>query len=117
MEFQGCGDFRYWLVEQGFKVYKDGLTSELNLCNWCACRHTELPYRECETGQKVVLLVKPYHFKGEAHAPGVEVDIRGEAINTCFQLKAYAISQIELMTRLSEIEAALINAWDALSKE
>jgi hypothetical protein len=115
----GCDELREWLIAQGFRVAHDSLQRD-NECNWYAYRRSALPARECECneGKAMQLVVKPHKYAHHS-APGdvwesIEVDVTGETGGLWFKLQAYSLKRDELMGRLHEIEAALIEAWNAL---
>lgn len=115
----GCDDLREWLTAQGFSVARDSLGRD-NECNWYAYRRSALPARECECndGKPIQLLVKPHKFTHHSAPLGawesVEVDVTGEAGGLWFKLRAYSLKHDELRARLSDIEASLVAAWNAL---
>ena len=120
-DFYGLDDLREWLQLQGFSISQDMLRSD-NGCNWYAYRRSELPARECEcnAGKPTQIVVRPHLFR-HASAPtpsgaweSVEVDVTGEASGVWFKLQAYSLKPEELRERLSEIEAALVAAWNAI---
>ena len=71
-------------------------------------------------GTPAQIVVRPHRFE-HASAPtpsgaweSVEVDVTGEASGIWWKLQAYSLKPDELRERLSEIEGALIAAWNAI---
>jgi hypothetical protein len=119
--FKGRDDLREWLIVQGFKVSLDSITRD-NGCNWYAYRRSAIPARECECndGKPMQIVVRPYLFLpsgGRSEHRSTEVDVTGEAGGVWFKLSAYSLRDGELQARLPDIEASLIAAWNALTKE
>lgn len=114
----GLDELREWLEAQGFRTAVDSLGGRDNECNWYAYRRSELPARECECneGKPMQLVVRPFKY-ARPTAPAwesAEVDVSGEAGGVWFKLKAYSLPLGELRSRLPEIEARLIAAWNSL---
>src|SRR3990170_1856844 len=105
-----------FLTEHGFK-FGTVPSREMNNVNWYAWRASKLPARECECneGKPAQLVVYPYSFNlHEKNRTSVEVEICDEAGEIWYKLQAYSITADEFMARMDEIEASLINAWNAL---
>lgn len=123
-ELIGCDSLRGWLTAQGFRVALDDLSHKDNECNWYAYRNSRSPARDCECnyGKPMQIVVHPWRIaagNGVLRACGlesVEIDVTGEVEGRWYQLRCYGIKHDELMTRLHEIEEALIAAWNALRR-
>lgn len=113
----GCDELRAWLQAQGFRVWRNYMSTQHNACNWYAAKRSAIPARECECNEDkpAQIVVYPHDFEihGRRHQSN-EVEITGEAADTWFNLKAYGIKDDELKARLPEIEAMLVSAWNAL---
>lgn len=105
-----------WLEEQGFNFGKQEIHKPLNQCDWYAWRRIMLNARECEcNGPKVQLVITPYSFvTSDYKSESAEVDITGEAGEVWWKLMAYSLKPSEIIDRLDEIEASLVNAWNSL---
>ena len=113
----GCNDARKWLIKIGFKCFVDTLRRPGNLCNWYACRRTAIAARECEcnTGKTMQIVIHPYAYEIAVTVnESFGVSIVGEAGSLWFDLKAYSMNSDELKTRLGDVEAMLVRAWNAL---
>ena len=115
----GCDELRAWLEAQGFSSAVNNLGRD-NECNWYAYRRSAINARECECndGKPMQVLVTPHRVSHPSAPNGAwqsaEVDVTGEAGGVWFKLKAYSLPHDELVTRLPDIEARLIAAWNAL---
>ena len=118
--FTGLDDFRAWLESVGFRVYRDGMNSTANLCDWYACRPASGGAEcECNTGKAVQIVVHPHLMivDGLTKMESAEVDITGEAGGEWYRLAAYSIRPADLRDKLPTIEASLIAAWNSLYRE
>lgn len=120
-KFTGSDDLREWLISQGFRIDLNSLKSEVNLCNWYAYRHSDIPARACECNSDkpgMQIVVKPFYWKmeGVVHA-STEIELTGEYAETWYNLRAYGVGQDEIKEKLPGIEKSLIAAWSALSYE
>jgi hypothetical protein len=117
----GLDDFREWLLGRGFKVAKNSLQSQSNLCDWYACRRSEMPARRCECNDDkrgVQIVVHPHLFEvSSVRHESAEVSISGEAGGVWFELKAYSMKPAEFQSKSDEIERMLVAAWNALVPE
>ena len=115
---RGMDDLRSWLEENGFRIAEDGLRNQDNEATWYAYRRSGLPARECECneGKSMQLVVKPHHYtlRDGRTLESSEVNVTGEAGGVWFKLSAYSLPTDTLRERLSEVEANLIAAWNAL---
>ena len=113
MKFHGLDNLQEWLLKNGFTILENSGRSDYNEAEWHAYR--SLPSaRECETnGPKIALWIKPY-VSSAINYEHCEVDITGEAAGLWFNLRVYMAKPDEVMSRLPEIEAKLVAAWNAL---
>lgn len=116
--FHGLDDLREWLEAQGFRTAVYSLGGRDNQCNWYAYKLSTLPARECECndGKPMQLVVRPFKcaFSPPRAWESVEVDVSGEAGGVWFKLMAYSLTPSELRSKLPEVEARLIAAWNSL---
>lgn len=118
--YTGCDELRAWLTAQGWAIYADTL-SRGRECNWYAARKTVHDARECETndGKRMQVCVWPSRLWDGTGAwwEAASVEVTGEAGGIWYTVKAYSLRHDEMMARLPQIEASLIDAWNALGME
>lgn len=106
-----------WLKDQGFSFGRQ--TRQMNECDWYAWRRSALPARPCDcNGPGLQLVINPYAMRldGTLHE-SVEVEVTGEAGEIWWKLLAYSMKPADLVARLTDVEAALVAAWNAVQPE
>jgi len=118
MDFYGLDDFRLKLEELGYRSYPDHLKSDMNDCNWIACKRVQEPCRECETNErKVQYVIHPYHFTIHSNTHrSYTLEIVGEHAGVWYKLEAYGLD-VDTLSNINEVESKLLKAWNALGEQ
>lgn len=110
------GQLRDWLEQQGFGFGNNQFRGQMNDCDWYAWRRSKLSARDCDrNGPKMQIVVTPHSCNRDGKQwESVEADVTGECDGIWYKLQAYSLTPAELVTRLDEIETALVTAWNSL---
>lgn len=110
------GQLRDWLEQQGFGFGNNQFRGQMNDCDWYAWRRSKLDARDCDrNGPKMQIVVTPHSYELDGKRwESVEADVTGECAGVWYKLQAYSLTPAELVTRLDEIETALVTAWNSL---
>ena len=110
------GQLRDWLEQQGFCFGNNQFRGQMNDCDWYAWRRSKLSARDCDcNGPKMQIVVTPHSCNRDGKQwESVEADVAGECDGIWYKLRAYSLTPAELVTRLDEIETALVTAWNSL---
>ena len=103
-----------FLEKRGYKFYKNYIDPD-NQCDWYACKRTESK-RECTSNEKPVqIVVTPlkYDCDGISYT-SVEVNLTAEFNGVWWKLKAYSLSEKDVIKNLEMIEMSLVKAWEVL---
>lgn len=114
-------EFKEALETAGYRTSDNPMASRMNECQWIAYRRSNLEARSCECnddkpGMQLVVEPSQYSINGTVHR-GVEVELRGEAAETWWTLKAYALKPETFFEQIDGVERRLIAAWNALEVE
>lgn len=114
----GEDELRDWLTAHGFRCAEDPLRSRENECNWYAYRRSELEARRCECnddkpGMQIVVKPSALILNDKLHR-SAEVELCGEAGGLWWNFSAYSMKPEEVPSKLADVEAGLIAAWNAL---
>lgn len=114
----GEDELRNFLMAHGFRCAEYSLRSRENGCNWYAYRRSELEARRCECNDdkpEMQIIVKPsvLTLNGKQHR-SAEVELCGESGGLWWNFMAYSMTPDEVPSKLDDVEAGLIAAWNAL---
>lgn len=109
-------DLKFWLKSEGFKFEKNNFCSSTNRCEWIAYRITNLASHPCDCNESdITIAIEPNQFLHDGVLyESAQVELCAEK-KFWFRLKAYALKPQEIVDNLAEIEAMLVNAWNAAS--
>lgn len=114
----GAEELRKWLMEQGFRCEESPLRYQDNGCNWYAYRRSELSARRCECnddkpGMQIVVTPSEVELNGKPYR-SCEIELCGEVGGVWWKMTACSLKPEEVPGKMSEVERALIAAWNAL---
>ena len=109
----GMNKLKKFLEKRGYKFYKNIFHN--NLCDWYAYKCTESK-RECTSNETPVQVVVTPHIAkyNSTICKSVEVDLTAEFNGVWWKLKAYSLSEKDVIKNLEMIEMSLVKAWEAL---
>lgn len=117
-ELVGIEELKEFLTSDGFRFMTKSIKYPEDYCTWYAYRRSELQARACESnddkpGMQIVVTPSEFDINGRTHK-NVEIEVCGEADGVWWKMSAYGLNPSDVPGKISNIEQALISAWNSL---